>query len=71
MIRRLIQLPKTILSRYRTKQKTKKTLKSLKEIRKEQKKCHALFLKADRHANKEEAERLGSKLEVFDWLMKK
>lgn len=70
-IKRIMQLPKTIFSRYLTNSKIKNALKSVKKIRKEQKRIHELFLKAERHDNEEETEILKAKLEVFDWLMKK
>lgn len=70
-IHRIIQLPKTIISRYLTNRKIKNVLKlkSVKKIKQEQERLHDLFLKAERNGN--EIEKLQAKLEVFDWLMKK
>lgn len=72
-IRRIIQLPKTTISRYLTNRKIKNVLKlkSVKRIRREQTRLHDLFLAAERHNDKENIEKLEAKLEVFDWLMKK
>ena len=72
-IKRLIQLPRTILNRHATNQKIKKVLalKTVKEIREEQKKIHTLFLNHERKENEEETMKLEAKLEVFDWLLKK
>jgi len=69
MIKRLIQLPRTILSRYRTNRKIKRELRSVKEIRHEQKRIHALFLENERKGHKDEVIKLEIKLEVFNWLM--
>jgi len=70
-IKRIIRLPKKIISRYLTNRKIKSILrlKSVKSIRREKERLHDLFLKAER--NGDEMERLQAKPEVFDWLMKK
>ena len=72
MIKRLIQLPKTIFSRHATSRRIKNVLvlKTVKEIRNEQKKIHSLFLVSERKGNEDEATKLKAKLEVFNWLMK-
>lgn len=72
-IQRILQLPKTTISRYLTNCKIKSVLKlkSVKRIRREQIRLHELFLTTERHGDNAETEKLKAKLEVFDWLMKK